>query len=269
MAISAKDVMALRKRTGGGMMECKKALTDSNGDMDAAMVLLRERLGKKMDDRSDREASEGAIAAVQKDGAVAMIELHCETDFTGRNEEFVAAAAKIAELALQGDDGEVSANDAINEIVEQLRITIKENISFARGFKQTAENAGSYVHHDGKKAAIIWGTGDLDDDLLTGICQHLAATLPPSPAALAVDQAGLPQEEVTQKKAGFVAEAEATGKPAEIADMIATGKMRKWVDDFTLMGQIYLRKMDEKKPIRDFLPKDSSITNFVRYELSS
>ena len=151
--------------------------------------------------------------------------------------------------------------------MRHVRNVDHQNISFFRGFKQSADKAGSYVHHDGKKAAIILGNGDLDDDLLTGICQHLAATLPPSPEALAVDEAGLPGDEVAQKKAGFVAEAEAMGKPPEIADKIAIGKMRKWVDDHTLLGQIYLRKMDEKKPIRDFLPKDSGITHFVRYEL--
>jgi len=267
MAISAKDVMALRKRTGLGMMECKKALTDADGDNDKAVELLRERLGKKMDERSDREASEGCIAAACNGGSAVMIELQCETDFTARNDSFVESAGKIAKLALDGADGEVTANDAVNQIVEQLRITIKENISFARGIKMSADKAGSYVHHDGKKGAIIVGNGDLDDDLLTGICQHLAATIPPSPAALAVDQAGLPQDDVEKQKQAFVAEAEETGKPPEIADKIATGKLRKWVDDHTLLGQIYLRKMDEKKPIRDYVPKGSSVQSFVRYEL--
>ena len=218
-------------------------------------------------DRAGREACEGLIVTAAKDNAIAVVELLSETDFAARNDSFVAAANKIVQIALAGDDGDVQADDQINQLIEDLRITIKENISFARGIKLSGERVGSYVHHDGKKGAVLVGTGDLDDELITGICQHITATIPPSPAALAVDLQGLPGDEVEKQKATFIEEAKAMGKPEEIADKIATGKMRKWVDDHTLLGQIYLRRADEKKPIRSFLPKGAGITRFVRCEL--
>ncbi len=268
MSVTAKDVMALRKRTGLGMMECKQALGDANGDMDEAVKLLRERLGGKMDERSDREAGEGAIAIAKGDGAVALVELASETDFAARNDTFIAAAQQIADLALaESGSGEIAATDAMQAPVEDLRITIKENISIRKIIRLTGGAAGGYVHHTRKAGAIIAGEGDIADDLLTGICQHVTATIPPATPALAVDEAGLPKDQYDAAKAAAVQEAKDSGKPDEIADKIATGKMRKWVDDHTLLGQIYLREMDAKKPIRDYLPDGASITTFVRHEL--
>ena len=269
MAISAKDVMALRKRTGLGMMECKKALTESDGDADKAIEVLRETLGAKMQERSDREAGEGAIAVAKRDGSIAIVELRSETDFAARNDSFVDATQKIADLALDQPDGDIQPTDAMNELIENLRLTIKENISLARGVKVSGDKVGSYVHHDRKKGSVIVGSGDLADDLMTGICQHIivADGLGQWAVPIAIDQDRLPADEVEKQKAAFAAEAEATGKPPEIAEKIATGKLRKWTDDNTLLGQIYVREMDAKKPIRDYLPEGAAIQQFERYIL--
>jgi len=267
MAITAKDVMALRKRTGLGMMECKQALGDANGDADEAIKLLQERLGSKMAERSDREAGEGAIAMARNDGSVALIELASETDFAARNDGFIDAAEKIAQMALSATDGESEGTAQMQALVENLRITIKENISLRRVIKLSGDNVGGYVHHTRKAGAIIAAEGGVPDDILSGICQHITATIPPAIPALAVDEAGLPKEQYDAAKAEAVGEAEASGKPKEIAEKIATGKMRKWIDDHTLLGQIYLREMDAKKPIRDYLPKGGKILKFVRHEL--
>ena len=125
MAISAKDVMQLRQRTGLGMMECKKALTETDGDMEAAIELLRTKLKGKMDERTDRSAAEGVIAVARNGSAVAMVELNTETDFTARNEAFVQAADAVAKLALAAGEGEVPATDAITEQIDNIRITTK------------------------------------------------------------------------------------------------------------------------------------------------
>jgi elongation factor Ts len=268
MAISAKDVVALRTRTGLGMMECKKALAEAGGDMESAIALLREKLGKDMEERSERAATEGRIGAASNGGSVAMVELKSETDFAAKTESFIDAANKIAELALACDDGDITPSDEMNKLVEDLRISIKENISFGRGIKMSGDKVGAYVHHNGKVGAIITGSGDLDDALIAGLCQHVTAAVPPlMPAPKAVDQDGLAQEEIEKATAEFVEEAKASGKPEEICEKIAQGKLRKWVGDNTLMGQPYVRDMEGKKPIRDHVPSGATVSSFLRYEL--
>jgi elongation factor Ts len=270
MAISAKDVMALRKRTGLGMMECKEALKETDGDTDAAIAYLQEKLGKKMDDRSDREASEGAIATASNDGSVTMIALKSETDFTAKNDNFRKGATQCAQLALSGDDGDISeTTEAMNEIIDELRITIKENISLGSGIKLSGEKVGSYVHHTGKLGVVITGEGDLSEDLLKGLCQHIVVAdgegmwkIP-----LAIDEAGLPADQLEAAKKAAVDEAVASGKPEQIAEKIAAGKTKKWISDHTLLGQIYAREMDAKKPISAYIPEGAKITGYKKFEL--
>ena len=266
MAISAKDVMTLRQRTGVGMMECKAALNDANGDMDAAIALLRERLKGQMDERSERAASEGAIAIARRGDAVAMIELLSETDFAARNDGFVAAAQKIADLALAGADGEVAPTDAMKHLVDDLRITIKENISLGKGVKLSGGKAGAYLHHNRKVGAIVLAQGDFSDDLLTGLCQHVVASVP---TPLAVDEAGLAPAALQEQKDKAAEEAKASGKPQQIIEKMVQGKVRKWVDEQTLLGQIYIRELDAKKPVRDYLPKGGKVVNFARFQLGA
>ena len=262
MAISAKDVMQLRQRTGLGMMECKKALTETDGDMDAAVELLRTKLKGKMDERTDRSAAEGVIAVAANGNAVAMVELNTETDFTARNEGFLEAANNVAKIALDAGEGEVAANDAITEQIDNIRISTKENASYKRGVKLTGEKTGSYVHHNGQLGVVVTAEGEIDDETLTGICQHVAAHVP---TPLAVDEAGL--DPAARDKALGDAKQEAidSGKPAEIAEKIATGKYKKWVSDNTLLGQQYVKDMEGKSTVADILPKGAKITGFVRY----
>lgn len=265
MAISAKDVMALRARTGVGMMECKKALAQADGDSAKAIEILREKLKGKMDERTDRAAGEGALAIAKGDGTIALIELKAESDFTARNDAFVAAAQKIADIVLAGPEGESTTPTAeATELIDNLRITTKENISFARGIKLIGSKVGGYVHFDRKTGSIVAGEGDLSDDLLSGISMHVTAAVP---TPMGVDQESLPADKVEAAKQSAIQDAKDSGKPDEIAEKIATGKLRKWVDENSLMGQIYLREMDAKKPIREFLPKDAKITAFVRYQV--
>ena len=272
MAISAKDVMSLRQRTGVGMMDCKSALVEAEGDMEAAIVLLREKLKGKMDERTDRQASEGTIAIAQRDDDFAMIELICETDFSARNDSFVEGSEKIAELALASDDGNVSANDEMTSVVDGLRITIKENVSLGRAVKFSGRadrsNVGFYLHHNRQIGAMVETEGQPPSALLTGLCQHIAAAVPPlMPAPLAVDESGLPQDQLEQQKASFIEEAQTSGKPENIIEKMVVGKIRKWVDEHTLLGQTYIRELDAKKPVRAYLPEGAKILRFVRYAI--
>jgi len=266
MAVTAKDVAALRAQTGVGMADCKKALDEANGDIDQAKQILREKLKGKMDERTDRAAGEGRIAVAVNDDrtALALIELLSETDFAARNEQFAEAAQKIADLALAGPEGEVRANDEINQIVDDLRITIKENISFRRGRKLTGEKVGSYVHHTGTLGAAVAAEGELNPETLTGICQHITAHMP-TPAA--VDEAGLPQDQKDQALAEAKQEAMDSGKPEQIAEKIATGKFGKWVAENTLLGQQYVKDMEGKSTVGDIVGKNAKIVDFVRYQV--
>ena len=264
MAISAKDVMGLRQRTGLGMMDCKKALTETSGNVDAAIELLRKKLKGKMEERSDRDTTEGIVAVAKSPGAIAMIELTCETDFVARNEAFSEAATKIAQMTLEGADGPVEATDEMKQLVEDLKITIQENISLRQGVRLSGSTLGSYVHHNHKIGVVIKADGGIPETLLTGVCQHICAAVP---TPLAVDESSLPPEELDRQRTAAIDEAKASGKPEQIAEKIATGKLRKWVDENTLMGQIYLRELDAKKPVRDYLSKGMAIKSFFRYRL--
>lgn len=265
MAITAKDVMNLRKRTGLGMMECKKALGDTDGDIEKAIVLLRETVGAKMAERSDREAAEGAIVSASNDNAIAIVFLKSETDFTAKNDDFLAGAKQIAELALACDDGAVAVNDAMEAICENLRITIKENISVAELVKLSGPKVGAYVHHTNKSGVILSGEGDLSEDLIKGVCQHLMVSDDVMfPRPIAICEAELPDAEVAAKKAEFVSEAEATGKPTEIAEKMSAGKLRKWIEDRTLMSQIYVPEQDAKKPVSHYIPEGGKVVAFKR-----
>ncbi|MEM9419397.1 MAG: translation elongation factor Ts [Planctomycetota bacterium] len=266
MAITAKDVNALRQQTGMGMMECKKALTDADGDVEKAIELLRERAGGKMDTR-EAEAGEGAIAVAQADGAIAIVKVMTETDFSARNEDFLAKIQTVAEEAVKLDaTGKIEPNETMAALIEDLRLTIKENIAFGEGIRLTGANVASYVHTNRKTGAIITVDGDIDGDLLRGLCMHVTAAAPPMcPTPLAIDEAGLPKESKAEALKGFVEEAQATGKPAEIAEKIAGGKMNKWISDNTLLGQTYIKEMDAKKPIKDYIPAGTTITNYTRF----
>jgi elongation factor Ts len=262
MAISAADVKTLREQTGVGMMECKKALEEADGDFAAATDILRRKLKGKMDERTDRSAAEGAIAVAVADGAATMVEVNTETDFTAKNEMFIDSVKKIAQIALDQAAGDVAANDQITELIDNIRITTKENASYRRGVKVEAEKVGSYVHHNNKLGVVVTATGPIDDGLLTGICQHITAHVPPP---VAVDEAGLPDDQRQKALGDAKQEAIDSGKPEQIAEKIAAGKYGKWVGEHTLLGQQYVKDMEGKSTVAENLPDGATITGFVRY----
>jgi len=257
--VSPKDVMTLRQRTGLGMMDCKKALADANGDMQAAEELLRQRMKGKMDTRTDRPAGEGCIAVATQGSKGVIIEVRAETDFTARNEAFRAMAKELATTSLQQPAGDVAMTPAMTKRLDEVRITTGENVSFARGRCLDGGSFGHYVHHDGKLGVLLQVEGQFPADVLTGICQHVAAHVP---TPLAVDQHGLDPALVASRKQDAVAEAAATGKPPQIAEKIAEGKVRKFFEENTLLGQRYVR--DDSKSVGELVPKGCRILTFLR-----
>ncbi|HAW95112.1 MAG: translation elongation factor Ts [Phycisphaerae bacterium] len=257
--ISAKDVMALRQKTGLGMMDCKKALVEANGDIATAETHLRAKLKGKMDERTDRAAGEGCIAVKYEGDKAAILEVRAETDFTARNEMFVAMANDVAGLSLVQPAGAISFDEKMTEMLDNVRITTNENVSFARGERVDGAGFGRYVHHDGKLGVLVVFDGEVPEDVALGVAQHVAAHVP-TPAAPDAD--GLPAELVASKREEAEKEARDSGKPQEIAEKIAEGKMRKFFEEVTLLGQKYVR--DDSMQVRDILPKGVTVTSFHR-----
>ncbi len=266
VSITAKDVMALRKKTGLGMMDCKKALAESNGDMDAAAQWLRRTLKGKMAQRSDRVTGEGLIGIAVDGPNAAIVEIRTETDFTARNEEFVAMVGEVVKLALSQSAGEVRASEEITGRIDEIRIKTGENVQFARGQKLEGGRFGTYLHHDGKRAAVIQVEGEADEKLLTGICQHIVAH---DPAPIGISEADVPAQEIQRVRTEALKEAEASGKPAQIVTKIADGKVRKYLQEKTLLDQMYVRDTSGKTPVRKVLGAGVSIKRFVRYTVGA
>lgn len=265
--ISAKDVMALRASTGMGMMDCKKALAEAGGDLAGAEEWLRKNAQGKMDKRTDRPAGEGRISiAISPDGRHAAIaELRAETDFTARNEKFLAMAEKVAGHALAQHAGDVPLDDAITKFVDDVRLTTGENVQFGRAHKveggpQTAY--GVYVHHDGKTGVLVQGEGDLSEHLLRDIAMHIVAV---QPRPVGVRPEDVPAEIIEKEKALAIEEAMSSGKPKEIAEKIVEGKMRKLYESLALLEQPFVK--DDSKKVKELLPAGASITVFFRWQV--
>lgn len=264
MSIGAKEVMALRQKTGLGMMDCKNALIEANGDAEAAEEILRATRKKEMDGRTERPASHGrlAIKTLDDKSAVALIEINTETDFTARNEKVAQASDKIAAIALAGAAGAVTVNDEITAIIDDLRITTGENISFRRGVKLVGGCCGYYLHHDDLKAAIVQLSAEVDNEITLGICQHITAHIP---HPISIDENSIDAEVLAKVRKEAEAEAAESGKPANILDKIVEGKIRKFIQDVTLVNQKYIKDPDGKSDVKQILPDGVTIQAFDRY----
>jgi len=283
-AISAKDVKALRERTGAGMMDCKKVLTEADGDLEKAIELLRERGLAKAAKREGRETTEGTVA-IALDGAVgSIVEVGCETDFVAKTDDFQALAAEIAsavaadaslatvEAALEGQVGGQKLGDRLAEAVGKLG----ENVQLKRVGRiaiDGAGQAGGYVHAGGRLGVLVGvateASGDAVGALAKDLAMHVAAA---DPAPVAVDRDGVSAELVEKERALFRRQAEQEGKPEKILDRIVDGKIGKFYADVCLLEQSFVK--DPDKTIAELLKdaaaqigSDASVTGFVRFRL--
>ena len=266
VSFTAKDVMALRKKTGLGMMDCKKALTETNGDTAAAEEWLRQTLKGKMAERTERSTGEGLIGILVEGSNAAIVEVRTETDFTARNDEFVAMVSDVVREALAAPAGAIEPSAEIVKRIDDLRIKTGENVNFARGEKIEGGAFGKYLHHDGKRAALIQIDGSADDEVLTGICQHIVAHVPPP---LGVTDKDVPAEELERIRTKAREEAAASGKPPEIVEKIAEGKVRKYLEQNTLLNQMYVKDPTGKTPIKKVLPEGVTVSRFLRYTVGA
>ena len=264
MAITAKDVMALRKATGLGMMEAKKALIEVDGNFDAAVDLARQKGLANMDGRTDRASAEGkvAIAINGNRSKGAIVELNTETDFTANNEQFVKMAQTVAAEALRQDPGDVDKTPPMQTAIDEVRLTTKENAQFGRGvvLGKPGRTLGSYVHHTGKVGVLIETEGDISEQLLKDLCMHVSALNP-----MGINDDDVPPETLERERQIAKAQAVEQGKPENIAEKMVEGKIRKYLDEVVLLRQPFVK--DDKMQIKQLLPAESKIHRFVRYQV--
>lgn len=257
--ITASMVKALRDKTGQGMMECKKALQQVDGDSEAAAGLLRKKGLAIAEKKSSRQTSEGLVAIKTDDagGSAVMVEVQCETDFCARNDVFTSMVEQVASIAIQGDDGPVADDERIDQAIQQALAKIGENMKFVRGIKLSAPRLGSYVHHNGKVGVLVAIDGDVSDETLSGLCMHIAFA---DPIGITTDD--IPADVVEKEKAFAIEQAKESGKPQAIAEKIVSGKMAKFLAGKALLEQPFVR--DDKKKVKDILG-DAKILAFARY----
>jgi elongation factor Ts len=260
--ITAAMVKALREETGQGMMECKKALAEANGDVEAARDLLRKRGLVTAEKKAGRATGEGlvAVACNADRTSAAMVEARCETDFCARNEVFQAMVRDLANLASSAPDGSVTETPEMKTLVQQALAKIGENMSFSRGMKITADHIASYVHHNGKVGVIVGADGEASEEVLKDICMHIAFANP-----MGVSPEDIPQELIDKEKKIAVEQAMEAGKPKDIAEKMVAGKIRKFVEERSLTEQLVaLEEKYGKKKVKDLLPK-GKIKAFARF----
>lgn len=267
MAISAQDVKALRDATGLGMADCKKALVEADGDMDKAADIARAKFGAKMASRSDRESAEGRVAIATNDdnSKGAIVQINTETDFTAKNDTFVAMTQKVADLALQGAAGDVVITPEIEAAMEAVRLTTGENVQFGAGVVYEAAKpgcVGGYAHFTGKTGVLLQLDTESEtpsDELIKDLSMHVSAIVP---EALGVNEEDIPADVVDKEKAHAKQEAIDSGKPEEIAEKMVVGKMRKYLDSIVLLRQPFIK--DDKQQVQDILPKGVTIKAFKK-----
>lgn len=251
MAITAAQVKELRQRTGCGMMECKKALVDADGDMDTAAEELRKSGLAKADKKAGRVAAEGMIVVdISGDGKTAvMVEVNAETDFVAKKEEFQNFARAVAARIMQDKPADIDTLMALplqdgGENIEEARrgliATIGENITVRRFSLHQASsgNLASYLH--GSRIGVLVELEGGDADLARDIAMHIAASKP-----VCIDEDGVSQEMLDKEREIFSAQAEASGKPAEIIEKMVTGRIRKFLGEITLVGQPFVKDPDQ------------------------
>lgn len=273
MSISASDVKELRDRTGAGMMDCKKALTESGGDLDAAIEYLRKKGQKVAEKRADREANQGIIVTkVSGDGNKAVaLELNCETDFVAKNEEFAGHAESYAQAVL---DGEITDHDnlykadvsgtSIESHLKDLVGKIGEKIDVGQ-FEMLKSDGQifSYVHPGGQLAVLVEFSGKLDNEEVgKDIAMQIAAMNP-----IALDRDSVPQERIDQELQLAKDQMINEGKPAEIAEKAAQGKVRKFYEEHVLLEQKFVK--DGSISVQEFLKQQGAptIASFKRLQL--
>ncbi|MEZ5540939.1 MAG: translation elongation factor Ts [Pseudomonadota bacterium] len=274
MAITAAQVKELRERTGSGMMECKKALVDANGDMEAAIEALRKAGIAKADKKASRVAAEGLVVIELSGDAktAALVEVNCETDFVAKKDEFRDFAEAIAKRVLASDPADIDAllamplADAGTTSIEDARKTmiakIGENITVRRFVRIESSNPLATYSHGGRIGVVVDFTGG-DEVLGKDLAMHIAAH---DPRPVCVSETEVPAELVASEREIFTAQARESGKPDNIIEKMIEGRIRKFLSEITLLGQGFVK--DPDMTVGKLLQQaDATVARFQRMEL--
>lgn len=268
MAITAGMVKELRERTGAGMMECKKALTETNGDMEAAIDLMRKSGAAKADKKASRVAAEGRLViALSADGKkAAMVEVNSETDFVANDANFITFAEAVGAAALATQPADVAALSAAvladGQTVEESRTAliakIGENIQVRRLQLIDAGEGKIATYQHGSKIGVVVCMSGGDAELGKHVAMHIAASSP-----ICVDESGVPAEVMNREREIQIDIAMQSGKPREIAEKMVAGRMKKFLAEITLVGQPFVMNPDQT--VGELLAsKGASVSQFVR-----
>jgi len=266
MGITAADVKKLREISGAGMMDCKKALTETDGNIDAAVDFLRKKGLAAASKKAGRIAAEGIVVAVTEGHAGVVLEVNSETDFVSKNEQFIAFVNKLAELIIEQNPADINALKAlafdaehnVEQALSQLISTIGENMSIRRFARTEADAVAAYVHAGGKIGVLIGIDGDVDATLAHGIAMHVAAASPASICRDDVDAGAVDRERAVLSERAI-----ASGKPAAIVDKIVTGQLNKFYSEICLLEQDFV--MGDQKVGKAL--GDSTVTSMARFQL--
>lgn len=284
MAISAQMVKELREKTGAGMMDCKKALVEVNGDMEKAVDWLRQKGMAKAAKKSGRATCEGIVTSVvSQDGKhVAMASLLCETDFVSKGDQFKSMAKRVAEAVLEHNPADATGLDGIvGDEVKQLIANIGENMQIGKFARHTKANPneviGQYIHANGKIGVLVFLEVGKTEDVTNPEVQALAKNLAMQVAAtnpMALDPASLDPAAIAREREVYRQKAIEEGKPDNIVDRIADGAVKKFEKEVCLMQQPYIR--DDKKTVADIVAETAktvndkiTVTGFERIQLAS
>ena len=270
--VTASLVKELREKTGAGMMDCKKVLTETDGDMEKAIELLRERGIAKAAKKSGRVAAEGLVEAyISDDGKVgAIVEVNSETDFVGKNEEFKTFVKNVAKQVVEKNPKDVEdllnqeaifeAGKTVNEALVGKIATIGENLSIRRFARFESKGLlESYIHGDGKIAVLI-NMAKGDKEVAKDLCMQIAAARPEY-----LNEQSVPAERVEKEKEILKVQTMNEGKPEAIAEKIVQGRIRKFFEEICLVDQVFVK--DSNMKVSELLKqKDAEVVEFARFE---
>ena len=269
--ITASMVMELREATGLGMMDCKKALVETNGDFKAAEELLRIKSGAKASKAASRVAAEGVVGVfISVDGKTgALAEVNCETDFVARNEDLLTFARHVAQVVAQNNPADAAAlaavalpgNGSVEEVRKALLMKLGENISVRRfvRYATTSGKLSSYLHSNKIGVMVDYAGGD--ENLGKDLAMHIAASKPK-----AIDASGVNAEEIATERRIAIEKAREAGKPDAMLEKIADGTVQKFLKEVTLLGQVFVKAEDGKQTIEQLLKaKGASVSAFQMF----
>lgn len=266
MAVTAALVKELRERTGAGMLDCKKALVETDGDIELAIENMRKSGQAKAAKKAGRIAAEGVILTHIENGVATMMEVNCETDFVARDEGFLAFGNKIIGVAAASQINDIEALSAaeldggtVQSVRDALVAKIGENISPRRVINVEGENLGAYVH-GGRIGVVAILTGG-DEALAKDVAMHVAAASPQF-----VKPTDVPAEVVEKEKEIQIDIAVQSGKPADIAEKMVAGRMKKFTGEISLTGQPFIK--DPSQSVGELLKSNGAdVVNFIRFEV--